>query len=313
MKVFIITEGGKDIGFGHITRCISLYQAFEEREIIPEFVVNGDDVISDLLKDKNYRIFNWLKEKNKIFELVKNVDVTIVDSYLADISFYETLSKLVKILVYIDDIKRLDYPKGIVVNGSIYAKELNYPEKKGITYLLGTKYIPLRREFWNIPEKKINKEVKNVLITFGGMNHSALIYKVINYLKNKFDFNFHTVEPEQNRLSAKEILDLMLKADICVSGGGQTTYELARVGVPTIGICFVDNQKLNLEGWQERKFIEFVGWWKDENVLDNVMTEMNLLMSRFKREEKSKIGRQMVDGKGARRVCDLVMKKGRNI
>ena len=31
MKVFIITEGGKDIGFGHITRCFSLYQAFEEK------------------------------------------------------------------------------------------------------------------------------------------------------------------------------------------------------------------------------------------------------------------------------------------
>lgn len=32
MKVFILTEGGKDIGFGHITRCLSLYHAFEERD-----------------------------------------------------------------------------------------------------------------------------------------------------------------------------------------------------------------------------------------------------------------------------------------
>ena len=36
MKVFILTEGGKDIGFGHITRCISLSEAFEEKGIYPE-------------------------------------------------------------------------------------------------------------------------------------------------------------------------------------------------------------------------------------------------------------------------------------
>jgi len=32
MKVFIITEGSKNTGFGHITRCLSLYQAFEEKD-----------------------------------------------------------------------------------------------------------------------------------------------------------------------------------------------------------------------------------------------------------------------------------------
>ncbi len=39
MKVFIITEGGKNIGFGHINRCLSLYQAFEEK-IGLEFIVD---------------------------------------------------------------------------------------------------------------------------------------------------------------------------------------------------------------------------------------------------------------------------------
>ena len=41
MKVFIITEGGKNIGFGHITRCLSLYQAFEEKGILPKFIINN--------------------------------------------------------------------------------------------------------------------------------------------------------------------------------------------------------------------------------------------------------------------------------
>jgi len=168
MKVFIITEGSKNIGFGHVTRCISLYQAFEEREVMSEFIVNGDDSIENLLKNKNYQIFNWIEEGSKIFELIKEADICIIDSYLADISFYENLSNLVKVPVYIDDTKRLDYPRGIVINGNIYAKELDYPEKDGITYLLGSKYIPLRKEFWEVPEKEIKEKVESIMITFGG-------------------------------------------------------------------------------------------------------------------------------------------------
>ena len=136
MKVFIITEGSKNIGFGHITRCISLYQAFKKRGIIPKFIINGDDPVKDLLKGLNYQIFNWLDEKSRLFEKVKDADIAIVDSYLADISFYNTLSDLVRLGVYIDDNKRLDYPKGIVVNGNIHVEELDYSKKDGVKYLL---------------------------------------------------------------------------------------------------------------------------------------------------------------------------------
>ncbi|HQF37072.1 MAG TPA: hypothetical protein PLL26_05540 [Candidatus Dojkabacteria bacterium] len=63
LKVFILTEGGKNIGFGHITRCTALYQAFEEKGIIPKFIVNGDESVLDLLKDLNYRLLNWIDKK----------------------------------------------------------------------------------------------------------------------------------------------------------------------------------------------------------------------------------------------------------
>jgi UDP-2,4-diacetamido-2,4,6-trideoxy-beta-L-altropyranose hydrolase len=57
MKIFIVTEGGKGIGFGHITRCTSIYQAFEQKGLIPEFVINGDNSVKDLLPDKKKPCF----------------------------------------------------------------------------------------------------------------------------------------------------------------------------------------------------------------------------------------------------------------
>lgn len=154
MKVFILTEGGKNIGFGHITRCLSLYQAFEEKEIIPELILNSDDNIEYLLKGIKYQKLNWTEKRDKLFELIKGADIAIIDSYLADISIYNALFDLVKLPVYMDDNKRVDYPKGIVVNGSIYAEELNYPKEKGVIYLLGAKYTTLRKEFWEVPKKR---------------------------------------------------------------------------------------------------------------------------------------------------------------
>ena len=53
MKVCILTEGSAKLGFGHISRCISLYQAFEEKKIIPCLIINGDEITSSM-EIKNY-------------------------------------------------------------------------------------------------------------------------------------------------------------------------------------------------------------------------------------------------------------------
>lgn len=309
MKIYIITEGGINIGFGHITRCIALYQAFEEKGITTQLIVNGDSFILDILRGKRYQVFNWLQEREKLFKIVDNADVVIIDSYLAGINFYEKLSKIVRVPVYIDDNKRLDYPEGIVVNGSIYAKGIGYPEKENITYLLGTRYIPLRREFWDISEKKIRNQARNILVTFGGMNHSGLIDETSKYIENEFDFNLCIIDPLRRKIDAKGMMNAMLETDICISSGGQTTYELARVGVPTIGICFADNQILNLEGWQKEGFVEYVGWYNEVNLVEKIAKVIGEFESYEERIKRYRVGRDCVDGKGARRISDALLKK----
>lgn len=327
MRVFIVTEGGSGIGFGHITRCISLYQAFEERNITPEIIVNGDDTAVDLFKNKNYRIFNWLKQTNKLFEIISNAEIAIIDSYLADISFYKNVSKLVKMPVYIDDTKRLDYPKGIVVNGSIYAEEMDYLQKEGITYLLGTKYMPLRKEFWNVPEKIVKEIVESVMITFGGCDAKNMAPKILNFLNKEFPELIKNViiSVGYQNITIRKIEDLnddntnliyypdsgkmkevMLESDIAISAGGQTLYELARVGVPTIGICIAENQLNNLKGWKKAGFVECTEWYQDEYFFSKLLKNLNTISSYDIRIERSKAGRDLIDGEGAKRISEIL-------
>ena len=150
-----MTEGGNDIGFGHITRCKSLCEAFEKNGIIPTFITNDNKAVRELLRDKNHYVFNWSEEEEELFGIIENADIVIIDSYLADINLLRKVSEIIKFPVYIDDNMRLDYPKGLVLNGNKFAEELNYPQKEGISYLLGCRYFPLRREFLDNIEKQI--------------------------------------------------------------------------------------------------------------------------------------------------------------
>jgi spore coat polysaccharide biosynthesis predicted glycosyltransferase SpsG len=93
----------------------------------------------------------------------------------------------------------------------------------------------------------------------------------------------------------------MLKADLCISGGGQTTYELARVGVPTIGICFAENQLNNLIYGEKEEYLKFVGWYDEENLiiaLENIIKELDY----NKRKIMNRKGKAMIDGIGVKNI-----------
>src|SRR3990167_2430885 len=327
MKISFLTEGGFNIGFGHIMRCLSLYEAFEEREIIPEFIINGDETINFLLKGKKHTILSWLNEKEKLFNMIKGSDVTVIDSYNADYDLYNEVSNLTRIPVYLDDTMRINYPGGVVINGGICAEKLGYGTRKDIVYLLGTAYTPLRREFWDVPEKEIREDLENVMVTFGGDDMRDMTSKVLRLLVENYpelSKNIVIGNGFQNINEIKRISDkktnliyspdaegmkkTMLESDIAICAGGQTLYELARVGVPAIAVAVADNQMNNVTWWQEAGFIENAGWWEDRVVLEEVESGIGLLREKKERVKISIIGRTFVDGMGARRIVQEIMK-----
>ncbi|MFA6549593.1 MAG: UDP-2,4-diacetamido-2,4,6-trideoxy-beta-L-altropyranose hydrolase, partial [Candidatus Margulisiibacteriota bacterium] len=119
MKMVIITEGCGKAGFGHITRCLAIGQAFEERGVFPKYIVNGDRTILGLLKGKDSKIINWLKNRDRLIDLIDGADIALVDSYLATTGIYKMISQHSHLLVSYDDNNRLPYPAGVVVNGAL--------------------------------------------------------------------------------------------------------------------------------------------------------------------------------------------------
>ena len=326
LNVFIITEGGKDIGFGHIVRCTALYEAFKEKNITPGFIINRKGGIESLLKNRSYMMFDWLNDQEKLFRKIANADIIVIDSYLADIRLLKRISSLARATVYFDDNKRLDYPPGIVINGCVDAEKLKFPQREGVKYLLGAKYTPLRKIFWNIPQKKITKKMKNVLITFGGNDTFRLTEKVLNYMVKQYPAlnkdvivvegfkDFKRIERFKSGKvnfifapTAEKMKRIMFNADCAICAGGQTLYELARIGVPCIAIRVAQNQINNINGWKKRNFIEYAGEHTSEELLTRLAAAVTNIMPYEERCKRSTIGRQYVDGKGANRIVKALM------
>lgn len=324
MNVFILTEGGMEFGFGHVTRCSSIYQAFTKRDISPKFIINGDDSVNSILNGIDFKISNWLNDVS----FLNTSDIVIIDSYLADNKIYEKISKEVSLAVYLDDNKRLDYPEGIVVNGLINASSLNYPSNDSIKYLLGSKYTPLRADFWDTPKLKINDEINNILITFGGndlRNLTPKILKLLNYHFSNVNKKVIIADSFQNTSeieslkndnveliyspNSKEMLDSMSNVDLAISASGQTLYELACVGVPTIAVGIIDNQKDNIVNWQDIGFIEYAGCWNNEKLLDNILEKIDFLKNKETRYDKRLSGIQNIDGNGSKRIVKEILKE----
>jgi len=286
-------------------------------------VINGDDSIHSLLQPYDHVIFNWLEDVERSKSLISTSDVVVVDSYLAGLEFYELVTSLALIKVFVDDNKRLDFPDGIVLNGSIYAEELGYSQNGKYSNLLGARYFLLRKPFQAVESKIIKKKVKTILITFGATDLRDLTTKTELLLKQRYKkfkkyivigpgfpksyiVERHTNIEYFSNLDATGMKSLMLDADIAISACGTTLYELACVGVPTIGVIVADNQSLNAEKFADIQFLSLAGQWDDPDLLVKITELIDKLADNKLRTRASFAGQEAVKGDGAIEVASFL-------
>ena len=86
--------------------------------------------------------YAWNDKESELDQLSRELEKTcphllLIDSYQVTEQYLKSLRQIVK-LAYIDDLNAFDYPVDIVINYSIYAEDLDYPQNK--VYLLGIQY-----------------------------------------------------------------------------------------------------------------------------------------------------------------------------
>jgi spore coat polysaccharide biosynthesis predicted glycosyltransferase SpsG len=272
------------------------------------------------------------QDPGRVVEAAKayGAGTVVVDSYSATAAYLGALRTAGVRVVFIDDLAREALPAHVVINGGAQAAGLPYRSSSGDTlFLLGPTYALLGSGYQTISPRHLAPEVEQVLVTVGG--HDALgvmpaIVDAVDRAPGRFRLcviagpfgQAGTLEGSGVRRSGRDISivhapsslrDLMLAADVAVSAAGQTLYELAATGTPTIACELADNQSGQLTAFAEAGVVVHAGRPDNPQFGDRLTALLGDLVSGFEQRMKlSQAGQRMVDGFGAGRAAHAVLR-----
>lgn len=343
--IVIRADANEHIASGHVMRCLSLADALFSlgQEIV---FITSDDYAAKLVTDRDFKVICFNNDYNDkegeldriIAEIEKiSPELILIDSYQVTADYLQTIrDNTGSKLAYIDDLNAFDYPVDIVINYSIYANDIDYPNNK--TYLLGTQYVPLRKQF-ELSEDILNRSIigrsdnRQILITTGAADPYHISGKIIRSILNEPLLSEYKLSVVRGRFwendeilnevskygkdrirwyeNVENMADLMLPATMAVSAGGSTLYELCACLVPTVTIACADNQLGNVNGFAERGIMQYAGDVRNnpdisENIVKILLSyhENNDIMDRM-------IGlmRRLSCGKGSLHLAEELVRR----
>jgi len=209
-------------------------------------------------------------------------------------------------------------------------RETQKPAESTATYLSGLDYAIIRPQFHAIRTESIQKEVvERVLVTFGGEDIKGwtlltiewmerfvpgnlsvtVIVGSLNRKRDKiFEYSKGTVWHTYRILDQVSDIERHMKAcDIAFSGSGTTIMELAFLGKPVIALPQHEMEERFLTHFEKIDFL-LPGAWRALAKME-VEPVRKLFSASQLRAFVSRIGQSCVDGKGAQRIADIILKE----
>lgn len=343
-------DANPSIGFGHIMRCLSIADAVASFNQEVLFIL-ADDTVQELVASRGYpsivlgTAYHDLEgEAERVSSIIseKKAGVLVVDSYFVTERYlnalWETCRSAGCRLVYMDDVLAFPYPCDMLLNYNIYASDADY---KGLyqsvkeipTFLLGTDFAPLRREFQNLPPRIVRRQGRNILISTGGSDCDHITLELVEEIRNKTreEITFHVIIGAMNedkeliydkakdctnivlQENVKNMSDLMQACDVAISAAGSTLYELCATQTPAVTYILADNQIPGAEGFEHHGVLQCAG---DVRQLGAQRLAIRLLDSAVELcddyNERYRIAgwmSEVVDGRGAERIAESIMQR----
>ncbi|SDN44526.1 UDP-2,4-diacetamido-2,4,6-trideoxy-beta-L-altropyranose hydrolase [Desulfonauticus submarinus] len=339
--LIIRTDSTPEIGTGHIMRCIALAQAWQDRGGEVVFLSHcGSKLLRQRIQDEGFNLVSLKTPHPDSFDLeftlafLRNLKtsgqkepIVVADGYHFDADYQKAIKENGYKLMVIDDYNHLPlYYADILLNQNINAPELNYSCSENTVQLLGCKYVMLRQEFLRNRNFKrtIPTKARNILVTMGGADIENITLKVLKaiYLLNDLDIevkvivgpsNPHLEEIkfyiEDKDLPAsliysplpEEMPEFMKWADLAITAGGSTCWELVFMGVPSLIITVAENQEGIGTGLEKFGAARNLGWFLRIKV-NTLKEEIRKILYDGIREKMYLKSKKLIDGLGLERI-----------
>lgn len=280
MKIAFLTDGGLEMGMGHIYRTIALAEELRDKAEI-SFLTKSDEIVINQIDNAGFNVIKTKNDDNvpKIL-LETKPNVIIVDRLDIEEDFAKTLKEPLKArLVLFENLSTASRYADVVVNaimGSEFKNRKFVDKNTNTLYFYGPKYLMFRKEFYEFRRqgKRLSSEIKNVLLIFGGSDPSNLTSLVLNELLGLSDnfkidiilgthfFYFDDLgrvlaqypNKKENAVihrDAKNVAELMYESDLVMASPGLSVFEALCVGTPVIVIHHNLWQKNGFKGFVE--------------------------------------------------------------
>jgi len=337
--LFIRADANTRMGTGHLMRCLALAQAWKVRGGQATFITACEsDGLRQRLSDEGFQVITLVRSYPEPTDwettsqvLAEHSDAWVVlDGYHFGLAYQRQIKEAGHRLLVIDDTAHVDhYYADVVLNQNINAEWLHYSREPYTRLLLGTRYVLLRSEFlaWQEWQRAIPKVARKVLVTLGGGDPDNQTLKVIQALQ-QVDVNgleavvvVGSSNPHFRELQSAvcnsqfairlvqnvtNMPELMAWADVAVSAGGGTCWEMAFMGLPSVILMLAENQRGIAEGLDTLGTALNLGWYAEINASDLAQALRILMSSLVRRKAMSEKGRHLVDGAGTNRVVSVI-------
>lgn len=320
-KIVFRVDGYKEIGLGHIYRCLTLAYNMIGHEIV--FVTKAQ-YLEGIKKIKDsFMPYVLIDNDNDFFEFLKTwkPDIVVNDCLDTTKEYIQKLKSFVNRVITIEDLgEGAEYADAVI--NALYDIKL-----KSNNQYVGEKYICLRDEFLYNKPKEFSKEVKNVLVIFGGTDPSNLTKRIYNLAMKwsesypNITFNFITgsgYDPEKNEIytkrdrnifvfnDVKRVSDYMKVADLAFTSQGRTVFELASLGVPTVVLAQNERERLHTFAQMHNGFLN-LGLGKDVSD-ETIDSTFKWLVETWQiRYEMRELMLKHDLKKGIKRVIDIIL------
>lgn len=312
--LFVVT-GNSKVGLGHVYNTLLIANDILNHQVT--FLVDSESEMAfDTIKSKNYPVV--LQQSDTILDDINKIgpDIIINDRLDSEVVYIESLKQLNYQVINFEDLGEGSKFADLVINAI-------YPEKLKVKgHFFGQDYFILRDEFILSDIKEVKNEIKEVLITFGGVDPNNYTLKVIKtihkYCEEKnitinviagFGYDkFDTLESFSNiniMRNVSNISDYMLLADLIFTSAGRTVYEVASIGTPTIVMEQNEREATHFFASKEYGFSNLgLGYKLSDEELDKEF--LRLLNSFDSRQEMNELMVRQDLKSGRKRVHKLI-------
>jgi UDP-2,4-diacetamido-2,4,6-trideoxy-beta-L-altropyranose hydrolase len=316
-RVAFVTDAGGEAGLGHFKRCAALARALGARGCAVDALVSAprDAHLGAVAPGLAVTPLDWWGAPRRVIDAVagRGVDAYVVDSYHADETLLVALRRA-GLVVAIDDLADRPLAVDAVVNGAWQAEELSYRVPSEAVTLLGARYALLDPAFAAAPSPRMDAAVGTVLVTLGGATAPSRIAEAVTAVRAALPqavidvvIGLGASELRSNagvtvHGAVASLRPLLTAADLAVTAGGMTLYECLATATPAVAVCLADNQRPNLQQLGAAGLIVPADFAALGAVVAQVAADGGW------RQRLAAGGRRTVDGQGAERVAEVIVR-----